>query len=72
MYRIRSAAAYRAAFHRMSEQPYGQDKQKQSAGQGKNHLLAGVELQMLLVPRTDTGDADQQYRGYLAVHEMPS
>jgi hypothetical protein len=54
----------------MSEQPYGQDKQKQSAGQGKNHLLAGVELQMLLVPRTDTGDADQQYRGYLAVHEM--
>jgi len=25
---------------------------------------------MLLVPRTDTGDADQQYRGYLAVHEM--
>ena len=31
-----------------SEQPYGQDKQKQSAGQGKNHLLAGVELQMLL------------------------
>ena len=34
-------------------------------------MAAGVELQMLLVPGSETGDTDEQYRGELAVHEIP-
>ena len=56
--------------HRFVEQPYGEDKQRKTRCQGHDDLPLGVELQMLLVSRTDAGDADQQDGGQLAVHQM--
>jgi len=59
-----------AYIHRMIEQPYGEDKQEYAADQRVQHLPAGVELQMFFTPCPDTGNADQQHRGDLAVHEV--
>jgi len=55
----------------VAEQPYGEDEQRKARRQGQDDLTLGVELQMFLVPRADTGDADQQDGRQLAVHEMP-
>ena len=57
--------------HRLVEQPHGEDKQCETRCQRQDDLPLGVELQMLLVPRADAGDADQQDGGQLAVHKVP-
>ena len=56
--------------HRMAEQPYRQYQQREAAHKRVQHLPPGIELQMFLRSGTDTGDADKQYRGYLAVHQV--
>ena len=57
--------------HRVSEQPYRQGEQQQAARERVHDLRAGVALQVLVVPGSKAGDADKQYRGELAVHEVP-
>ena len=57
--------------HRFVEQPYGENKQRETRCQGQDDLPLGVELQMFFIPRTDTSDADQQDGGQLAVHKVP-
>ena len=54
----------------MAEHPYGDYEQQQPTRQWIHHLPACVELQMLLVPRSDTSDADKQYRCDFAVHKI--
>ena len=56
--------------HRPAEQPYREHQQRQSEDDREQHLPLGVELQMLLVSRADTGNTDQQYRSRLAVHQI--
>ena len=57
--------------HRMIEQPDREYKQRQPAHDRQQYLPLGVELQMFLVTRAETSDADKQHRGGLAVYQMP-
>ncbi len=56
--------------HRIAEEPDGQGNEQHATHQGIEHLLACVKLQVLLVPGADTGDADEQEGGNLAVHHV--
>ena len=42
----------------MAEEPHGQDCDEDSADERIEHLLTGIELQMLLIPGTNAGDTD--------------
>lgn len=44
----------------MAEEPQRENGDEQSGHDGIENLLAGVELQMLLVASADTGDADEK------------
>ena len=60
-----------ASGHVPSIDPYRQDNQCQTCRQWEIHHLLRIELNMFLVPRTNTGDENQQQRYQFAVDEIP-
>ena len=57
--------------HRMAEQPDGQDHDEKAGNERVEHHLTGIELQLLLVPGSDAGDADEEQGRDLAPDEVP-
>ena len=56
--------------HGITEQPYRQDKQADTANKWIQHLFPCIKLQMFLVSGSDTGDADEYDRSNLAIHQI--
>ena len=54
----------------MTEEPHGQDCDEDSADERIEHLLTGIELQMLLIPGTNTGDTNDKNRGYFTPYQI--
>ena len=54
----------------MTENPHGQDSDEDSADERIEHLLTGIELQMLLIPGTNTGDTNDKNRGYFTPYQI--
>ena len=56
--------------HRMAEKPDGQDDYREARHQRIKDHLPRIELQLLLVPGTDAGDADEKERRNLTPDEI--
>jgi hypothetical protein len=54
----------------MTEEPHGHDSYEETADKRIVHLFTGIELQMLLIPGTNTGDANDKNRGYFAPNQV--
>lgn len=55
---------------RIAEEPHGQYQQQHATHQGVQHLPSGIKFQVFLVSRAYTGDAHQQERHHLAIHQV--
>ena len=55
----------------MAKEPDGQDYDEKTRHEGVEDHPAGIELQLLLVPGADAGDADHQQGSDLAPDEIP-
>ena len=55
----------------MPEQPDGKDHDGETGDERVENHLTGIELQLLLVPCSYAGDADQKQGGHLAPDEVP-
>jgi hypothetical protein len=54
----------------MTKEPHGHDSDEETADKRIVHLFTGIELQMFLVPGTNTGDANDKNRGYFAPNQI--
>ena len=54
----------------MTIEPHGHNSDEESADKRIIHLLTGIELQMLLIPGTNAGNADDKNRGYFAPYQV--